>query len=642
MASYDPLTGITWNASLPSTNVTYRFAAEGTVIDASGWSDGDDGEDDDEPDLGDQLVATGWNAYEQAQIRKAFALFETFTQLRFEEVAPEAESTLYLVLTALPPNDDGSPNLGLMFAPEGKPTDGIGLFDPAAAAWSRVPGGQLEMGGESFQTLIHEIGHGLGLAHPHDDGGGSTLFPGVTGKDDLGEFGLNQSIWTMMSYIPGWITGPDGTVVDERFGRGFTPMAFDIAALQAKYGVNTTYANGDDVYDLWDADATGTGYAAIWDTGGSDTLRYTGARDAVIDLRAATLEWAPGGGGYMSYVSGVHGGYTIAHGVVIERAILGAGNDRAMGNDADNYFFGGAGNDMIDGGGGRNTAGFASSFADIHEAGRYGNTATIDGPEGYDILTNIQRLVFADGVIELDRGSPLVDTLSYYSHNRDVWLAGLSAEEHFAEYGWREGRDPNAFFSVSGYLAVNQDVAAAGLNPLEHYLNFGWREGRDASAWFDTDAYLRINTDVAAAGINPLLHYLSFGQAEFRFTQPVLGDDIRGGVDSAYYRLDNPDVARAGLDAGQHYDEYGWREGRNPNGWFNTAFYLDANQDVAAAGINPLQHYHDYGWREGRDPSEIFDTDAYLAANADVAAAGIDPLQHYLQYGNAEGREAVF
>ena len=640
MPTYNPLTGITWDATFPTTNVTFHFVAEGTHITFP--ADEEDGGEDESPPVGFDVTAYGWNAYERGQVLKAFELFERVTNLTITEAAPGETADLNLVLGELPQEEPGRELLGFFNPQEGKEFDGYGVFNVAASLWNRTPGGPLDMGGESFQTLIHEMGHGFGLAHPHDDGGGSTIFPGVTNDGEIGEFGLNQSVWTMMSYVSGWVTGPDGVAMSNDYGRGFTPMAFDIAVLQAKYGVNTTYANGDDAYELWGADATGTGYAAIWDTGGSDTLRYEGNRDAVIDLRAATLEWAPGGGGYMSYVSGVHGGYTIAHGVVIERAVMGSGNDRAMGNDADNYFFGGAGNDIIDGGGGRNTAGFAGNFADVVSAGRFGNTATIEGPEGNDTLINIQRLVFADGTMELDRGTPLVDTLSYYNDNRDVWQAGMGAEQHYDQYGWREGRDPNAFFSTAGYLAVNQDVAAAGINPLEHYLNFGWREGRDASAWFDTDAYLAANADVAAAGINPLLHYIAFGQAEFRQNHLVLGSDIRGGVDADYYRISNPDVTRAGIDAEQHYDQFGWREGRDPNGWFDTNFYLEANQDVAAAGVNPLEHYHEFGWRELRNPSELFNTEAYLAANTDVVVAGIDPLEHYLLFGAAEGREAVF
>jgi serralysin len=42
-----------------------------------------------------------------------------------------------------------------------------GVFNPTASVWSEennLPGGY------SFITLVHELGHGLGLAHPHDGG----------------------------------------------------------------------------------------------------------------------------------------------------------------------------------------------------------------------------------------------------------------------------------------------------------------------------------------------------------------------------------------------------------------------------------------------------------------------------------------
>ena len=67
-------------------------------------------------------------------------------------------------------------------------------------------------------------------------------------------------------------------------------------------------------------------------------------------------------------------------------------------------------------------------------------------------------------------------------------------------FGWREGRDPNALFDVSGYLATYTDVAAANVNPLDHYDQFGWHEGRDPSVDFNTTAYLAAYPDVAAAG----------------------------------------------------------------------------------------------------------------------------------------------
>ena len=38
----------------------------------------------------------------------------------------------------------------------------------------------LVKGGFGYETFVHELGHGLGLLHPHDTEDGSGLFPGVT------------------------------------------------------------------------------------------------------------------------------------------------------------------------------------------------------------------------------------------------------------------------------------------------------------------------------------------------------------------------------------------------------------------------------------------------------------------------------
>ncbi|WP_053080621.1 hypothetical protein [Methylobacterium variabile] len=243
----------------------------------------------------------------------------------------------------------------------------------------------------------------------------------------------------------------------------------------------------------------------------------------------------------------------------------------------------------------------------------------------------------------------LVGDAFYAIRNPDVRAAGVDAEAHYAQYGWREGRDPNAFFSTTGYLAANQDVRSAGANPLQHYDQTGWREGRDPSADFDTGLYLKNNPDVAAAGVDPLAHYLQYGRAEGRQAYAAIGKAssfTHGSFDAEYYLLSNSDVVAAAAIYGsnaldfayQHYELYGWREGRDPNAVFDTQGYLAAYADVRAAGVDPLMHYDQYGWREGRDPSAGFDTSSYLAANADVRAAGVDPLTHYLQYGALEGR----
>ena len=281
------------------------------------------------------------------------------------------------------------------------------------------------------ELITHEIGHAIGLAHPHDKGSGglSTLFPGVDGKNpsgasipitsDLGDNALNQKLHTIMSYNEAQLPvsspagGPQGGALS-------TPMAFDIAATQQIYGANTTYQSGNDTYVLPEPGSKdGATWQCIWDTGGSDRIIYEGTANAVIDLRPAMLDNSPLGGGMASYtwrststdlqfgrggtiapdITNVlpdQGGVT---GVVIETAWGGAGSDSIIGNAADNLLHGGdgadvlyglegadifngdPGNDVMDGGAGNDKFVFELNFGADHI-----ESFDSDATDGQDLL----------------------------------------------------------------------------------------------------------------------------------------------------------------------------------------------------------------------------------------------------------------
>ncbi|EEE45807.1 cadherin repeat domain-containing protein [Roseibium alexandrii] len=142
------------------------------------------------------------------------------------------------------------------------------------------------------------------------------------------------------------------------------------------------------------------------------------------------------------------------------------------------------------------------------------------------------------------------DSDFYLSQNPDVAAAieaGLfeSAEQHFNQFGFSEGRDPNPYFDTSFYLEQNPDVAAAGINPLNHFNQFGETEGRSPNAIFNPTYYLEQNPDVAASGISPFLHFINHGASEGRSPNASVASQTSEGFDEAAYLAANPDIADA-------------------------------------------------------------------------------------------------
>ncbi len=282
------------------------------------------------------------------------------------------------------------------------------VFNGQDASWSTSG---LALGGYGYVTLIHELGHLLGLAHPHDGGsaGDRSLFPGVTSPfGDYGDYNLNQGIFTTMSYNDGWASQyPSHSNMS--YGWQATAMAFDIAAIQAIYGANTSYASGNNTYTLASTNAAGTFWSCLWDAGGIDLMTHAGSALAcTINLNAAPLTGA-NAGGYVSYATGIVGGYTIANGAVIENATGGSGSDTIVGNGVANTLDGGDGNDTLKGGAGNDTLiGGANNDTAVFSVAQASATVTYNGStgefslsssEGTDTLTGVEFFQFSDATV---------------------------------------------------------------------------------------------------------------------------------------------------------------------------------------------------------------------------------------------------
>lgn len=178
-----------------------------------------------------------------------------------------------------------------------------------------------QQGGSGFTIIMHEIGHALGLKHPHDDGGN---FRPTFSQQGIEQF--NNATYTVMSY-----NDSIGSSIPS--GNPSTLMPLDILALQYIYGANMSYQADDTVWT-----PTGTSDATIWDAGGTDVLDASGwTTSNIIDIRE----------GFYSLIGGSDIG--IAINVVIENANGGAGNDTINGNDTHNALNGNEGNDLING-----------------------------------------------------------------------------------------------------------------------------------------------------------------------------------------------------------------------------------------------------------------------------------------------------
>jgi serralysin len=312
-----------------------------------------------------------------AMAREAFALWSDVCGLTFQEVAPGTSGDITF----------GAKTKGF------KDGELANAADISNAHWLAGTIGNIwvnsgasanndtGVGGSFLTTIMHEIGHVLGLDHPGDYNGVG-LFGALPTYEDDASYAQATTQYTVMSYFDAsysggrfstayMLTGPNDPTApdydrviartpDGAFGpvpyqyigvndySPATPMLHDIAAIQSMYGANNTTRSGNTTYgfnsnagrDSFDFTENDQPIVCIWDAGGVDVLNVSGySTDQKIDLRE----------GHFSDIGSLEKNVSIAFGTVIENATAGSGDDTITGNVVGNRLSGNNGHDVIRG-----------------------------------------------------------------------------------------------------------------------------------------------------------------------------------------------------------------------------------------------------------------------------------------------------
>ncbi len=261
------------------------------------------------------------------------------------------------------------------------------------------------LGTYAYTSFLHELGHALGLKHPHEVSGSFRAMP-------LDKDSLEYSVMSYRSYT-GQSTSGGYTNANGSYPQSL--MMYDIAALQKMYGANFNTNSGTTAYS-WDPNTgemfingAGQGAAAqnkifltIWDGGGTDTYDFSNYTTGVtVDLRPG--QWSTASSAQLALLH--YNGSKIAAGN-IANSLLYNGDlrsliENAIGTSASDVLIGNAANNVLDGRAGTDTAVFGGARSQYQVTQLTdGSVSVVDlrsgAPDGSDIVWNVESLRFSD------------------------------------------------------------------------------------------------------------------------------------------------------------------------------------------------------------------------------------------------------
>lgn len=280
------------------------------------------------------------------------------------------------------------------------------------------------VGEYGYLTLMHEIGHAIGLKHPgnYNSGGGGTEGP----------------------YLPSSVDNTDNTVMSYTDGSVRYPTSvgsYDALAARYLYGYSGTGTIGNVTFGA-DTAETFTGDSGV---------QYVHARD---------------GADYIALLGGNDG---VAAGAGIDTVLGGDGNDLMYGNLGSDLLSGGSGADTIFGG--QNDGPATAGSDDSYLAFRSGIETIVGGDGGDALYGNLGAdLVRGGGGVDQLFGGQDADTLSGGAGNDSLngnkgadQLVGGDGLDYFI-FGAGSGQDTIADFTYfTDYLMIQSNVNGSGI-----------------------------------------------------------------------------------------------------------------------------------------------------------------------------------